>query len=149
MESFLKQSNRPSPCGPCISLVIPQIPFRAIKSIPSNTEWHIEKVVSFVIFALGERQSLWYFFSNRNLLITTHRTWVNLVFKICIMYVYFMHMGILPAYIPVHHVCAWCPWRLEAHQVPLELEVQIVVSALWVEPRLSERPVSVLPSLSI
>lgn len=39
-----------------------------------------------------------------------------------------MCMGVLPASISVHYVCAWCLWRQKKASDPLELELQTAVS---------------------
>lgn len=41
-------------------------------------------------------------------------------------------MDILPAYMSTFHMCAWCPRNLEKAEDPLKLELQMVVSSLWV-----------------
>jgi hypothetical protein len=43
-------------------------------------------------------------------------------------YNYFICMGVLPVYMCMHHLCAWCLWRPEDCQAPWALELQMAVS---------------------
>lgn len=43
-------------------------------------------------------------------------------------YLYFIGMGVLPAYMLMHY--AWA-WGVRGHQMPPELELQMAVSAMW------------------
>ena len=54
----------------------------------------------------------------------------------------FMCMGILPAYLSVHHIYVWCPWRPEEGIGSLGMVLQIVVSQLEIEPRSSGKAVN-------
>jgi hypothetical protein len=51
---------------------------------------------------------------------------IILIFKF-----YFMYVGILPACMSMHHICAWCLQIIEDGLRPLELKLQMVVTTLW------------------
>lgn len=42
-----------------------------------------------------------------------------------------MYMGVLHAYMSVHHVCSWCPWRSEEQPRSLGTGVTASFMPLW------------------